>query len=68
MAKPTIIPPMDATPEDLARMLLQPPKEQNPTETADNLAGGMPAKTTVRRGALLTARLECLRNSATRNP
>ena len=28
MAKPTIIPPMDLTPEELARRLMQPPKDK----------------------------------------
>ena len=36
MAKPAAIPPIDATPEELAKMLLQPPK---PEETADKPTG-----------------------------
>ncbi len=35
MAKPAAIPPIDATPEELARMLLQLPKSDKPEETAD---------------------------------
>ena len=35
MAKPAAIPPIDATPEELAKMLLQPPKLEKPQETAD---------------------------------
>ena len=34
MAKPAVIPPIDATPEELAKMLLQPPKDK-PKEPAD---------------------------------
>ena len=32
MAKPAVIPPIDATPEELARMLLQPPKAEKPQD------------------------------------
>ena len=37
MAKPAAIPPIDATPEELAKMLLQPPKDDKP-QTADKPA------------------------------
>ena len=39
MAKPAVIPPIDATPEELARMLLQPPKAENPKESVDKPTG-----------------------------
>ena len=38
MAKPAVIPPIDATPEELAKMLLQPPKVVKPKQTTDKLA------------------------------
>ena len=35
MAKPAVIPPIDATPEELAKMLLQPPRTEKPKESVD---------------------------------
>jgi hypothetical protein len=35
MSKPAIIPPMDVTPEELAKMLLQPPKDAKPKGETD---------------------------------
>ena len=40
MAKPAAIPPIDATPEELAKMLLQPPKDDKPQATADKPTDG----------------------------
>ena len=39
MAKPAAIPPIDATSEELARMLLQPPKAEMPKESVDKPTG-----------------------------
>ena len=33
MAKPAVIPPIDATSEELAKMLLQPPKAEKPQDS-----------------------------------
>ena len=39
MAKPAAIPPIDATPEELAKMLLQPPKAEKPKEPVGKPTG-----------------------------
>ena len=41
MAKPAIIPPIDATPEELAKMLLQPQKK-NEAETSGQFRNSLP--------------------------
>lgn len=43
MAKPTIIPPIGATPEELAKMLLQPLKDDKPQDRADKPTDSGPA-------------------------
>ena len=39
MAKPAAIPPIDATPEELAKMLLQPPRAEKPEGSVDKPTG-----------------------------